>query len=171
MLDSAIPHGRLSPGKGKEVCSASALVPLNTWLLQKLLEQAAGSMEARRWQPPVQPTAQLAFCPPVCSACERALSVSTLHGSSVVSTTSTTGLLLGYLVMGEDGLTQAWHPFWRHLTREEPASQPRVSHCREAASVSPVSVDHRRKGTLLLPHFWPMCLERYLQMNMILNCF
>lgn len=57
--------------------------------------------------------------------------LSTLHISTVVPTTTTTGLLLGYLVMGKDGLTHAWHPFWRHLAHEEPASQARVSHCRE----------------------------------------
>lgn len=87
-------------------------------------------MEARRWQPPLQPTAQLTLSP-VCSAHEGALSLSTLHSSTMVPTKTAPGLLLGYLEMGDDAFTQAWHPFWRHLTHEEAASQPRVSYYKE----------------------------------------
>lgn len=164
MLDSAMPHARLSPGKGRGECSASALVPLNTWLLKKLLEQAAGSTEAWRWQPPLQPTAQLAFSPSVCSAYERALSLSTPHSSTMVSTTIS--LLLGYLVMGKDGLTQDWHPFWRHLTHEEPASQPTLITEKKIKSLlCQWTIGGREPFFYLIsnPYVW--------EENMILNCF
>lgn len=81
MLDLAMPQASLSQGRGKGGAQCQR-TGATQQLLRRLLEQAAGNAEARRWQPPRRPIARLTCSPPTNpSAHKKALSLSAPPGT------------------------------------------------------------------------------------------